>query len=90
MRSDVILHSESDPIQANAICHNINKQADNDLQLIELWLHGRSKHTQRAYRKNANDFIYKAQKPLNQILLVEIQQYANQLEASDLKPASIH
>ena len=90
MRSDIILHSGSEPIQANEICHKINKQADNDLQLIELWLHGRSKHTQRAYRKNANDFIFNVQKPLNQILLFEIQQYANQLDVSDLKPSSIH
>ena len=86
MRSDIILHSGSEPIQAN----EINKQADNDLQLIELWLHGRSKHTQRAYRKDVNEFLRKVEKPLNQILLFEIQQYANQLEASDLKPASIH
>ena len=28
----------------------IPKQADNDQELIKLWLHGKSKHTQRYYK----------------------------------------
>jgi len=30
--------------------------ADNDERLVELWLHGRSPHTQRAYRADAHRF----------------------------------
>ena len=33
------------------------QQANSDGQLIELWLHGRSQHTQRAYQKDISDFL---------------------------------
>ena len=35
----------------------IPAQATSDEQLIELWLHGRSQHTQRAYRADAERFL---------------------------------
>ncbi len=31
-------------------------QASSDDQLLEIWLHGRSSHTQRAYRADAERF----------------------------------
>ena len=32
--------------------YELPQQADNDQQLIALWMHGRSAHTQRAYAAN--------------------------------------
>lgn len=66
----------------------VSRQADTDAQLVELWLHGRSRHTQRAYRKDAERFMAWAGKPLLQVALADLQAFADSLE--DLQPASRH
>ena len=66
------------------------RQADNDAHLVELWLHGRSRHTQRAYRADAERFLDAIQKPLHRITLGDLQQYAEQLAASGLQPSSAY
>jgi integrase/recombinase XerD len=68
----------------------VPKQADSDEQLIKLWLHGRSKHTQRAYSKDALQFMGVISKPLNRVTLAELQEYAVRLVESKLQPSSIH
>ena len=68
----------------------IPAQAESDQHLIELWLHGRSRHTQRAYRKDAGRFLITVEKPLHRITLGDIQQYAGQLAQSGLQPSSVH
>ena len=65
------------------------QQANSDDQLIELWLHGRSQHTQRAYQKDITDFFEFAETPLRNITLGQLQSYADGLRAKDLSPASI-
>jgi len=60
--------------------------ANSDQQLIELWLHGRSAHTQRAYRADIDRFLHGAGKPLPVITLSDLQQFAASLCA--LAPAS--
>ena len=87
MRSDIILHSTGSESQVVNHCH---QQAENDNQLVDLWIHGRSKHTQRAYLKDVNSFLKIVGKPLHQILLVDLQAYANDLMNSNLKPATVH
>ena len=57
-----------------------------DDQLVDIWLHGRSPHTQRAYRADVERFRTGAGKPLRQITLAELQQFADSL--GDLAPAS--
>jgi len=47
-------------------------QADADAQVLELWIHGRSRHTQRAYRANAERFLSFAARPLVQVSLRDI------------------
>lgn len=47
------------PIEANLI-----QDGDYDDRLIDLWLHGRSRATQRGYRAEAERFIRHASKPL--------------------------
>ena len=68
----------------------VSRQADNDDQLIGLWLHGRSRHTQRAYRSDIDQFLRAIEKPLHGITLRDLQQYADDLEGKDLAPASRH
>jgi integrase/recombinase XerD len=54
-------------------------QAEDDAQLIELWLHGRSAETQAAYRKNVRRFMTFIGKPLSQVTLREFQAFVDQL-----------
>jgi integrase/recombinase XerD len=51
-----------------------------DEQLIALWLHGRSKHTQRAYRRDAELLrAFVGGKPLRAITLGDLQAFADSL-----------
>ena len=61
-------------------------RADSDDQLLEVWLHGRSVHTQRAYRTDLERFRTGAGKPFRQITLADLQRFADSLRA--LAPAS--
>ena len=65
------------------------QQANSDDQVIELWLHGRSQHTQRAYQKDITDFLKYVSTPLRSITLGQLQSYTDQLHAKQLSPASI-
>jgi site-specific recombinase XerD len=64
----------------------IPSQAESDSQLLELWLHGRSRHTQRAYRADAERFLLAVDKRLYQVTLSDLQGFADGL--SDLQPAT--
>jgi integrase/recombinase XerD len=48
------------------------QQAESDQHLIDLWLHGRSRHTQRAYRADAGRFLASVQKPLHHVTLGDL------------------
>jgi integrase/recombinase XerD len=61
-------------------------RAESDDQLLEIWLHGRSIHTQRAYRADIERFRAAAGKPLRQITLGDLQQFADSL--TGLLPSS--
>ena len=61
-------------------------RADSDSQLLEIWLHGRSKHTQRAYRADVEHFLTWVRKPFLQVTLADLQQFADSL--GELAPAS--
>src|SRR3954470_3904319 len=62
------------------------EQASSDDHLIELWLHGRSLHTQRAYRADVDRFRAGAGKPLARVTLADLQEVGNPLQ--DLSAAS--
>ena len=86
-RSAIILHSpESGIVGPN----EATRQADSDDQLLELWLHGRPEHTQRAYRAEADRFIGYVEKPLRSVKLSDIQSFADHLAEAGLKPSSVH
>jgi site-specific recombinase XerD len=61
-------------------------RGDSDSQLVELWLHGRSEHTVRAYRGDVNRFRLRAGKPLHEVTLADLQSFATSLES--LAPSS--
>lgn len=54
-------------------------QADSDGQLIQLWLHGRAFHTQRAYASDLARFLGGAGKPLPAVTLGDFQGFADSL-----------
>ncbi len=55
-------------------------QADSDSQIIALWLHGKSIHSQRAYSTDTLRLLAALQKPLAEITLGELQQFADSLQ----------
>ena len=70
MRRGIILHSHENPdsemVPITKTALVIPQQADSDPHLIELWLHGRSRHTQRAYRKDSERFLATVEKSLHE------------------------
>ena len=54
-------------------------QASTDNQLIDLWLHQRSPHTQRAYRADVEHFRTYTAKPFAAVSLIDLQSFANSL-----------
>lgn len=73
----------------NSQSHIIPSQANSDEQLICLWLHGKSKHTQRAYNKDVTDFLESTEKNLRATRLLDIQEYSDSLYAKELSQGSI-
>lgn len=63
-------------------------QASSDEALIELWLHGRSTHTRRAYASDVARFRGRVGKPLSLVTLADLQEFADALDG--LAPASRH
>src|SRR5690349_20161052 len=55
-------------------------RASSDDQLIALWLHGRSPHTQRAYRADVARLRIGVMKPLASMTVADLQQFANSLD----------
>lgn len=59
-----------------------------DLQLIEMWVHGRSPCTQDYYRRSAARFLAHCEKPLAQATLQDVQSFATTLVDSGLADSS--
>ena len=55
------------------------RQADSDEQMIRLWLHGRSEHTQRGYRLEIRRFNAFAGKPLAFVTFGDLQGFFDAL-----------
>lgn len=90
----VILHSNDlstkDAIAPQSGGTEIVRQAHNDEQVVALWLHGRSPHTQKAYSSDIVRFFKFVNKQLKVITLGDLQSFADSLAQEDLKPASQH
>ena len=66
----------------------IPSQADNDQELIKLWVHGKSIHTQRYYISDVERFFKSVQKSLRQVILKDLQDYADYIDELDLTDGS--
>ena len=53
-----------------------------DAQLVAVWLHGKSPHTQRAYRTDADRFLRFVARPLRAVTLMDLQAYADSLDGA--------
>jgi integrase/recombinase XerD len=69
----------------------IPQQANNDEQVIELWLHGRGKNSRRAYSADIlrfREFVH--HKPIGRITLPDVQAFADALEQAGLEASTRH
>jgi len=64
----------------------LSNQADSDSRVIEMWAHGKSQHTRRAYQADASRFLGFVGKPLNAVTLFDLQQLDDSL--AGLAPSS--
>jgi integrase/recombinase XerD len=83
------MSNEIVPVADAPVLPETPRQAETDEQVIALWLHGRSVHTQRAYRADANSLLAHLRKPLHHVTLGDLQSFADSLDAK-LEPASKH
>jgi integrase/recombinase XerD len=91
----IILHSENNDLADINSPQSLQqdvfiKQADSDEQLISLWLHGRSPHTQKAYTSDVVRFFKYVNKNLKTVILIDLQNFADGLKDENLKPSSQH
>lgn len=90
----VILHSENqstrDIITPQSDEAAVVRQAHDDGQVVGLWLHGRSPHTQKAYSTDIIRFFTFVNKQLRHTTLGDLQSFADSLSEENLKPASQH
>jgi len=70
--------------------NGITEQADNDTQVITLWLHGRSQQTIRVYTSDIKKFLSQVQNTFNTVTLGQLQQFADELEDVGLQPTTRH
>jgi len=52
---------------------------ETDRRLVEMWLHGKSTHTKRAYRRAAERFLRFVGKPLSEVTLGDLQDFSDTL-----------
>jgi integrase/recombinase XerD len=53
--------------------------ANTDAQVVGMWLHGRSRHTQRAYASDVERFAAFVGRPLRQVTLQDVQDFSDSL-----------
>lgn len=70
-------------VQATTGTIQIHQQAATDQQLVALWLHGKSTHSQRSYSRHVDNMLSFVGKPLQAITLGDLQQFADSLDGSD-------
>ena len=58
-------------------------------QLMTLWLHGKSRHTRRYYRRDAERFLRFSGAPLAELDAMDVQRFFDALEGDRLAPSSL-
>lgn len=62
------------------------RQADNDVQVIAMWLHDKARHTQKAYANDIKKFMDFIGKSLNAITIGDVQSFMDSI--GDYSPAT--
>lgn len=65
-----------------------SSQADDDIHLLGLWLHGKSAHSQEAYRRDVEQFVDFVDLPLSEITLQHFWAWADHLKTLGTRPAT--
>ena len=65
-----------------------SSQANDDLHLLGLWLHGKSLHSQEAYRRDVGQFVDFVDLPLSEVTLQHFWDWADHLKAQGAFPAT--
>jgi integrase/recombinase XerD len=66
--------------QDNFVGMGLPQQAQNDDQLIDLWLFNKSPKTQEVYSLDVREFLEYVKKPMRQVILQDLQNYYTYLE----------
>ncbi len=64
-------------------------QAEDDMHLVDLWLRGKSVHSQEAYRRDVNQFVDFVDKPFTSVDLKHLWNWVDALSVKGLAPATI-
>src|SRR5687768_9655484 len=89
----ILLHSLGDADPAALAVRRVEiipQQADSDERLVELWLHGRPATTQAGYHADVDRMFSFARNSLRMIVLADLQNFADALEAEGLAAATRH
>lgn len=76
----------TDSVLAVGTAQELQRHTAADERLVELWLHGRPDHTQRAYRADVGRFLAFVATPLNSVTLGDVQAFSDSL--AGLAPSS--
>jgi len=66
-----------------------SSQADDDLHLITLWLHGKSSHSQEAYKRDIEQFVDFVDVPLTEVKIQHLWDWMDHLEKKEHLPATL-
>ena len=72
----------------DTIKQGMQAQADTDSQVLDMWLHGRSPHTQKAYRQDVAQFAEYVGVGIREVTLPALQAYSDSL--AELADSSIN
>lgn len=64
-------------------------QAASDLELVQLWLAEKSAHTRRAYERDLTEFVDRTDKPLQAVLMTDVQAHRQYLVDRGLSPGTV-
>ncbi len=65
-----------------------DSQADDDMHLVDLWLHGKSPHSQEAYKRDVIQFVDFADLPFSLVKLKHLWAWADRLEQNGFARAT--
>jgi len=82
MANEIVPFNDDNPI--------IPRQAENDEQVMALWLHNRPRSTQRVYLYDVSHFTHYVQKRFPEVILRDLQGYSDYLEDRELMPSTVH